>query len=252
MIKNIFQNIVLSYYEESDKRGYDWAGEAVAALNPPRLLDVGCGNGSRLFSYLQHRPTLFFGVEGNPALMQQARKCGLQVQAFDLNGAWPLESNCFDVVHSSQVIEHVHNTRQFLTEIYRVLVPGGHAVMTSENLCSLMNLAALAMGYTPFSLQGVCGWYLGNPLGLHAQQDIPIDFGELSPAAPEFSGVSGHVRVLSVSQARALLEKVGFVEVEVRSIGLMPLPRWLGYPLERLMPRRGHFLLMHARKPPQA
>jgi len=248
-MKSVLQNMVFRYYMSSNVGSYDWAGKLVASLQPRRILDVGCGDGSRLFQYLQSKPELFLGIEGHPTLMQKARDRGLKVMAFDLNGSWPLDSNSFDVVHASQVIEHVHNTRQFLTEIHRILVPGGHVVMTSENLCSFLNLSAMLLGYTPFSLQQVCGWYLGNPFGLHAREDIPIDLTSLSPAAPEFSGVSGHVRVLSVPQAQDLLDKVGFVNLEIRSTGLMPLPGWLGRWLEPVMLRRGHFLLIHARKP---
>lgn len=44
-------------------------------------------------------------------------------------------------------------------------------------------------------------------------------------------------------------EQIGFSGVEVSSMGLMPLPDWLGRPLEKWMYRRGHLLLVQARKP---
>jgi hypothetical protein len=66
---------------------------------------------------------------------------------------------------------------------------------------------------------------------------------------PAFAGVTGHVRALSVVQAQELFERVGFSDVQVSSIGLMPLPDFLGRMLEKWMMRRGHLLLIHARKP---
>ena len=248
MIRSLVQKMVFKYWDESDDRGYDWAGRQVAELRPARLLDVGCGNGERLFKYLRHQPELFCGVEGHPSLSEKARARGLQVKAFDLNGAWPLDSEAFDVVHSSQVIEHVHNTRQFLAEVFRVLRPGGTAVMTSENLCSLLNLSAVLMGYCPFSLQGTCGWYVGNPLGLHTGEDHSDEAVTVPVSDPLFPGITGHVRVLALRQAEDLLRRVGFAEARVSSVGLMPLPGAIGRPLERLMTRRGHWLLMRARK----
>ncbi len=222
-----------------------WAGRTVAELRPASLLDVGCGDGSLLLRYLEKMPRDFCGVEAAPELRAKAQQRGINVYDFDLNGRWPFESDRFDVVFSSQVIEHLHNTRLFVEETYRVLRRGGTAIITTENLCSLLNCIALCLGYTPFSLMQTCGRYLGNPLGLHynepIEQHLPIDH-------PAFSGVSGHVRVLTVRQARELFEWVGF-EAEVRSISILPLPDWLSRILERFIHNRGHYMLIRARKP---
>ena len=57
------------------------------------------------------------------------------------------------------------------------------------------------------------------------------------------------MRALSVLQAQELFEKLGFAKVRASSIGLMPLPDWLGRSLEGVMYRRGHLLLVEAQKP---
>jgi SAM-dependent methyltransferase len=164
----------------------------------------------------------------------------------DLNGPWPHEDNTFDVVHCAQVIEHLHNTRLFAHELLRVLKPGGTALVTSENLTSFLNLGAMALGYTPFTLMRVCGWYLGNPLGLHYGEHVDESVALTDPA---YSGVTGHVRALSVLQAQELFERIGFADVQASSLGLMPLPDWLGRPLEPWLTRRGHLLLIEGKKP---
>ncbi len=234
--------------DTSCDRCYRWGGELVARLRPQALLDVGCADGAFLFKYLDYQPALFCGIEANPSQRKKAEARGIQAVSADLNGVWPFPDNTFEVVHCAQVIEHLHNTRLFVREMYRVLKPGGTAVVASENLTSFLNLAAMSLGYTPFTLMRVCGWYLGNPLGLHYgetdEEGVPM-------TDPAFAGVTGHIRALSVVQAKELFERIGF-KAHVRSIGLMPIPEWLGQRIERFMPRRGHFLIIEARKPAAA
>jgi len=237
---------VTRYHEAGIKRCDDWAGQLAAELKPETLLDLGCGDGSRLFRYFNKPPKEFYGVEGAPELKAKAEVRGIIVSSYDLNGRWPYPDNKFDVVFSNQVIEHLHNCRLFATEAFRVLKPGGTAIIATENLCSLLNWLALTLGYTPFSLMQTCGRYLGNPLGLHymkphVENSVPMDH-------PAFSGIGGHVRVLTVRQAKELFELVGF-EVEARSISILPLPDGLSRMLEGVITNRGHFLTLRARKP---
>jgi len=223
----------------------DWIGQAAAELNPDSIVDIGCGDGAMLFKYLKNKPREFYGVEGSPTLAQEAEKRGIKTFSFDLNGRWPFESDKFDVVFSSQVIEHLHNTRLFVEEAYRVLKPGGVAIVASENLCSMLNWMALSLGYTPFSLMQVCGRFLGNPLGLHYNEPIrellPVDH-------PAFSGVAGHIRVLTVRQAREIFALAGF-DVKTWSVSILPLPDLVSRFLEKFIRNRGHYLIVYARKP---
>ena len=190
MLKRFLQRIVGADFIRCSLRCNDWSGERVAVLRPRVLLDVGCGDGSLLFRYLDYRPGRLCGIEAAPALKAKAAERGLEVVSFDLNSPWPYDDETFDVVHSSQVIEHLHNTRLFVQELYRVLKPGGTALVTSENLTSFLNLGAMVLGYTPFTLMRVCGWFLGNPLGLHygeePEEDVPIT----DPALPVSPGIS--------------------------------------------------------------
>lgn len=229
------------------ERCNDWAGQAAVALEPDSLLDVGCGDGSLLFRYFKQPPREFYGVEGAPQAKIEAEKRGIKVVSYDLNGRWPFEDGKFDVVFSSQVIEHLHNTRLFVEEAYRVLKPGGTAIIASENLCSLLNCFAMLLGYTPFSLMQVCGHYLGNPLGLHYNEPIPEPVPMDHPA---FAGVCGHIRVLTVRQAQEIFTLAGF-ETEARSISILPLPDGLSRALEGIIKHRGHYLTVRARKPVQ-
>ena len=244
ILKHLQSSVALSRHAGIE-RCNDWAGNLAAELKPESILDVGCGDGSMLFSYFKQVPPEFHGVEGAPNLKVKAETRGIKVSSYDLNGRWPYEDNKFNVVFSNQVIEHLHNCRLFAAEAFRVLKPGGTAIVTTENLCSLLNWFAITLGYTPFSLMQTCGRYLGNPLGLHYNETLAEP---LSLDHPAFSGVAGHIRVLTVRQAHELFQLVGF-EAEVRSISILPLPDGLSKMLEGVVKNRGHYLMIKARKP---
>ncbi len=228
------------------ERSNDWAGQTAAALKPDSILDVGCFDGSMLARYFKTPPQEYHGIECAPDFKAKAEQRGMKVSDFDLNGRWPYPDDKFDVVFSSQVIEHLHNTRLFVEEMFRVLKPGGTVIVTSENLCSLLNCSALLLGYTPFSLMQVCGRFYGNPLGLHSGEAIkeylPVDH-------PAFAGVAGHIRVLTVRQAKEIFAQAGFVDVDAHSVSILPLPDGLSRFLETFIRQRGHYLNVKARKP---
>jgi SAM-dependent methyltransferase len=59
------------------------------------------------------------------------------LDAFDFEGAFPYPAESFDVVTTMEVIEHVSiSPREFLREIKRVLVPGGHLFIGTPNAAS--------------------------------------------------------------------------------------------------------------------
>ncbi len=57
----------------------------------------------------------------------------MRVSKSDLNGPLPFESNHFDLIHANQVIEHLHDVDTFMSEIFRVLAPGGMVIISTEN-----------------------------------------------------------------------------------------------------------------------
>ncbi len=95
------------------------------------------------------------GVEVVPTAADEARARGVEVQVADLNDPLPYDDGSFDLVHANQVIEHVSDLDRFVSEARRVLRPGGRAVVCTENLASWHNVAALVVGYMPFSLANV-------------------------------------------------------------------------------------------------
>src|SRR5207237_1346369 len=84
---------------------------------------------------------------------------------FRLNADIPIRDESFDAISSNQVIEHLSDTDIFLAESFRVLRPGGHVVVSTENMSSWHNLAALLLGWQAFSLTNITDKRsgIGNP-----------------------------------------------------------------------------------------
>lgn len=170
-------------------------------------------------------PVIALEVGAGKRAHGQMTQC-VDAKDFDLNYTWPFDSNLFGAVYADQVIEHLHNTRFFLSEARRVLQPGGQLILATENLCSVENIASLVLGYAPLSSAHICGVYLGNPLSMHAGKTTWVDVPQCLSA---YSGVSGHVRVMAPRQLKELLELCNFRIVEFRTFG-------------SVFPSRGHYM----------
>lgn len=133
-----------------------------------------------------------------------AAYCDARVDGIDFNThVLPYWSNHFDVVVCEQVIEHLHNTTWFLSELYRILKPGGKLLLATENLASLPNIAALLLGIAPFSTQHCCSKYRGGWKKGGEDVGLPLNH-------PAYSGVHGHVRVMTTKQLQELIREAGF------------------------------------------
>ncbi|HWJ45727.1 MAG TPA: class I SAM-dependent methyltransferase [Gaiellaceae bacterium] len=193
------------------------------------LLDLGCDDGAwtdELRRRLQIPPEHVQGLELVPERAELARARGFDVRVGDLDARWPFDDGAVDLVHANQVLEHVHRLDHFAGEVLRVLRPGGRAVVCTENLASWHNVAALALGYQPFSLTNVSNVRpIGNRFALHA--------GE-----PPGRSSWQHVHVLTLTALRDLFDAHGFAVEEAWASGYHPLPGRLA----RLDPRHGHFI----------
>jgi SAM-dependent methyltransferase len=87
------------------------------------LLDVGCGTKPyrSLFKAERYR-----GLDIDSPI---ARERGLADDLYD-GTQFPYQDETFDSVLCNQVLEHVFNPDEFLTEINRVLKPGGKMILT--------------------------------------------------------------------------------------------------------------------------
>jgi SAM-dependent methyltransferase len=214
----------------------DFRAKITDALQPQtsaRLLDAGCDDGAWtdvVRRKLGVPPNRVSGLELVPQRVELARARGFDVRTADLDESWPFEDDTFDIVHANQVIEHVSRVDHFVEETRRVLRPGGQAIIGTENLASWHNIAALALGFQPFSLTNISSQRpIGNPFALHAGEPSPLESWQ-------------HVHVLSLTALRDIFVAHGFAIRATLAAGYHPLPGRLGTHLAAVDPRHAHFI----------
>jgi SAM-dependent methyltransferase len=117
------------------------------------FLDLGCGNKpyETIYNSLTQRQT------GCDAIQSDKNRVEVICLATDLK----FESNNFDSILCTQVMEHVYDHHTMLKEIFRVLKPGGHIVLTVPFAWELHEEPFDFFRFTPHALK-----YLFTKAGL--------------------------------------------------------------------------------------
>jgi len=94
-------------------------------LKGKKLLDIGCGPGIHLKTYLE-RGAKGFGIDISSKMIELAKKHCPDAE-FKVGSAYKLEfeDNSFDIITSSLVLDHLQDFEKAAKEIQRVLKPGG-------------------------------------------------------------------------------------------------------------------------------
>lgn len=137
-------------------------------------LDLGCGDGR--LSALIDADELTLADVSDVVLQRAARRLpAAQVVALAPDAALPLPDNAFDLVLCTETIEHIRDIQLLLSEVRRVLRPGGRLALTTPAHSRLTGLDLLTRGFERH-------------------------FPPLSP----------HLRFLTRRSLRALLDDLGF------------------------------------------
>jgi len=142
-------------------------------------LDLGCGDG-RLGAELRADRLVAADVSAVALARARTRLPGAELVELEPDAPLPLGDSEFDLVLLAETIEHVRDVQLLLSELRRVLRPGGRVAITTPAHGRLTGLAILARGFEP-------------------------GFDPLSP----------HLRFLTRRSLAALLDGLGF---EVRSL----------------------------------
>ncbi len=115
------------------------------------MLDLGCGAGQFLLE-MRERGWTVRGAELDSNAAAAGRRDGLDIFGGTLHDA-AFPSAAFDYVRSNHSFEHIHNPREVLREIRRIVRPDGRLFIGVPNLAGLMP-----------KMWGTYWWYLGSPV----------------------------------------------------------------------------------------
>jgi len=124
------------------------------------LLDAGCGTGWFSKKAVERGAKVTSMDLGEKLLAQVAKKCeSTRVVGSILEMTF--SDNTFDVVVSSEVIEHTPDPFQAMQEMYRVLKPGGTLILTTPNKWWYWSVwAANKLKLRPYQgLENWTGWW---------------------------------------------------------------------------------------------
>lgn len=107
-----------------------------------KLLDIGCDTGTDLFmlpevpgiTVARHGTDISHGaITQAKGLAQKRGESNITFTEVNANEPQPFADHSFDVVTSSELIEHIENPIVLFNEIARLLKPNGIAVITTPN-----------------------------------------------------------------------------------------------------------------------
>jgi ubiquinone/menaquinone biosynthesis C-methylase UbiE len=160
-------------------------GEALNIFQAQSILDVGCGNG-RYLAYFSKEGSFLVGIDISKNVFGKKNVRNFNFVVADAHNL-PFKNRCFELVFSTDVLEHLSKPLQALKEIYRVSQRKIY-LCTPNKLC-------------PVDMSKVASWF-----GTHKRP--PIE------------------KYLTKQELTNLLKNVGFKNFHITTRSFLPLG-WL-------------------------
>jgi SAM-dependent methyltransferase len=173
-----------------------------------KVLEIGAGDYS--FDYLK-RDTNLSWVKAD-----FAEPCDIICDFNSDNLDLPFQSDSFNLIICTEILEHLLWPQQLLKEAHRILEPNGNMLISVPNITSLTYRIA---------------WMFGHIPSCAASGNLPLELG--STAYKDNSGrlIGGHVIDSNLKRIIKLIEYTGFKPVIIKGSGIIwhkqILPHWL-------------------------
>ena len=133
-------------------RKYTTYGAILNRISPnSKILDIGCGDGN--VSQLYLRRGQVYGLDISMEALEAAKKRGIETVNHDLNKLpLPFENDFFDTIILTDVIEHVINPLELISEVRRVLKKNGKIIITVPNFSRFANRLRMFFWGDPIDL----------------------------------------------------------------------------------------------------
>jgi len=200
-----------------------------------KVLDIGCAYGYFL-KLCEERGYETYGIDISKYAITQAKREAKRTKLFvhDIEkGLHMFKDNFFDIVVANQIVEHLFNPDNFFLEIYRVLKPGGYAVIATPNLCSLHNRLFVLLGWQITNISPSTKFVFGNP-----------NRGAIS----NMSGPYRHLTVFSPPALKEMCEFYGLKVEKIAGAGFYPFTSNIAKFLSKIFPTFSVYLIAKVKK----
>ena len=148
------------------------------------VLDLGCRDGALTQTYAGGNEIV--GVDADREALAEAQKLGIETHWADLDDALPFQDATFDVVVAGELLEHLRDPKRVVSEVLRVLRPGGTFVASVPNAYRLKNRLRFLRGrkpeddpthlqmFAPNDIRALLGGFEDVKLHLIAGRLVPI------------------------------------------------------------------------------
>jgi SAM-dependent methyltransferase len=144
---------------------------AVVGAAPKRILEVGCGWGELAEWLARETGAEVVATDLSPRMIELARARGVDAQLADVQEL-PFADGEFDVAVAAWMLYHVPDLERAITELARVLRPGGRLIAVTNSRFHLMELRELVgSGPSTLSFARETGEQLLSPHFAHIRRE---------------------------------------------------------------------------------
>jgi ubiquinone/menaquinone biosynthesis C-methylase UbiE len=227
----------LNYLEDMFRRRQHLATTEMklAELKNQRVLEIGCGGGghSALFrnyganvTAVDITPERVISTAKKLMILDECTATGSGVAFLADAEDLPFEANYFDIVYSNGVLHHSENTEKCIDELFRVLRPGGKAIVMLYNKNSVYY-------WTSIFLKGI----LNGDIFKYPNAEW---IGRITEGKPKYGVTKNPItRFYSKKEINRLFSKFNIISLRKNSFRFSDLPK-LSFACNLLLKICGH------------